>query len=100
MERAQSASAIAETKRKEAESLLNLRRSDFDYFNNKLHLEQLKERKERIDRALEEAALADEVLAKNSVDEETLKAIQKNERSLITAQAMLETGAPMFCCEG
>ncbi|MFC1856864.1 AAA family ATPase [Thermodesulfobacteriota bacterium] len=100
MERAQSASAISETKRKEAESLLNLRRSDFDYFNNKLHLEQLKERKERIDRALEEAALADEVLAKNSVDEETLKAIQKNERSLITAQAMLETGAPNVLLRG
>ena len=100
MEKAQSDSAIAEAQRKEAESLLNLRRSDFDYFNNKLHLEQLKERKERIDRAREEAALADEVLAKNSVDEETLKAIQKAERSLITAQAMLETGAPNVLLRG
>jgi DNA repair exonuclease SbcCD ATPase subunit len=99
-ERAQSDSAIAEAQRKEAESLLNLRRSDFDYFNNKLHLEQLKERKERIDRAREEAALADEVLTKNSVDEETLKAIQKAERSLITAQAMLETGAPNVLLRG
>jgi len=100
MERAQSDSALAEAQRKEAESLLNLRRSDFDYFNNKLHLEQLKERKERIDRAREEAALADEVLAKNSVDEETLKAIQNAERSLITAQAMLETGAPNVLLRG
>ena len=100
MERAQSNSAIAEAQRKAAESLLNLRRSDFDYFNNKLHLEQLKERKERVDRAREEAALADEVLTKNSVDEKTLKAIQKAERALITAQAMLETGAPNVLLRG
>jgi len=100
MERAKSASAIAETQRKETESLLNLRRSDFDYFNNKLHLEQLKERKERIDRGREEAVLADEVLAKNSVGEETLKTIQKAERSLITAEAMLDTGAPNVVIRG
>jgi len=100
MERAQSGSAIAEAQRKEAESLLKLRRLDFDYFNNKLHLEQLKERKERLNRAREEAALADEVLTKNSVDEKSLKAIQKAERSLITAQAMLETGAPNVLLRG
>jgi len=72
----------------------------FDYFNNKLHLEQLKERKDRIDRAREEAGLADEVLTKNSVNEETLKTIQKAERSLITAQAKLETGAPNVLLRG
>jgi hypothetical protein len=59
-----------------------------------LHLEQLRERKDRIDHAREEAALAGELLAANSVDEVTLKTIQKAERSLITAQAKLETGAP------
>jgi len=100
MEKAQSASVTADTQRKEAESLLNLRRADFDYFNNKLHLEQLKERKERIDRVRKEAALADEVLTKNSLDEDTLKTIQKAERSLITARAMLETGAPNVLLRG
>jgi len=100
LEKAQSDSATAEAQRKEAESLLNLRRADFDYFNSKLHLEQLRERKDRIDRAREEAALADEVLTKNGVDEETLKAIQKAERSLITAQAKLETGAPNVLMRG
>ena len=100
LENAQSDSTKAEAGRKEAESLLNLRRVDFDYFNNKLHLEQLRERKDRIDRAREEAAFADEVLTKNSVNEETLKAIQKAERSLITAQAKLETGAPNVLLRG
>ena len=99
-EKAQSDSAAAEAQRKEMESLLNLRRADFDYFNNKLHLEQLRERKVRIDRAREEAALADELLAENSVDEDTLKIIQKAERSLITAQAKLETGAPNVLLRG
>lgn len=100
LEKAQSDETKAEAGRKEAESLLNLRRADFDYFNNKLHLEQLKERKDLIDRAREEAALADGLLASNCVDEDTLKTIQKAERSLITAQAKLETGAPNVLLRG
>lgn len=67
MDKSQSASIKAEGQRKEAEVLLNLRRADFDYFNNKLHLEQLKERKGRIDRAWQEAALAEELLVKNPI---------------------------------
>ncbi|MBW1706181.1 MAG: hypothetical protein JRJ86_13590 [Deltaproteobacteria bacterium] len=100
LEKAQSAATKAEAGRVDAESLLNLRRADFDYFNNKLHLEQLRERKDRIDRAREEAALAGELLAGNSVDEGALKIIQKAERSLITAQAKLETGAPNILLRG
>ncbi|MBW1867993.1 MAG: hypothetical protein JRI73_01570, partial [Deltaproteobacteria bacterium] len=100
LEKTQSDSTKAETGRVDAESVLNLRRADCDYFNNKLHLEQLKERKDRIDRAREEAALADEVLTKKGVNEETLKAIQKAERSLITAHAKLETGAPNILLRG
>jgi len=100
LEKAQSYATKAEDRRKDAESLLNLCRTDFDYFNNKLHLEQLRERKDRIYRAREEAALADELLAKNSIDEDTLKTIQKAERSLITAQAKLETGAPNVLLRG
>ena len=100
LEKAQSDATKAEAGRKEAESLLNLRRADFDYFINKLHLEQLKERKDRIDRAREGAALADELLASSRVYEDTLKTIQKAERSLITAQAKLETGAPNVLLRG
>ena len=100
LEKTLSDATKAEAGRVDAESLLNLRRADFDYFNNKLHLEQLKERKQRIDRAREESALADEALTKNSVNEETLKTIQKAERSHITAQAKLETGVPNVLLKG
>jgi hypothetical protein len=100
LEKAQSDANKAEAGRKEAESLLNLRRADFVDFNNNLHQEQLRERKDRIDHAREEAALAGELLAANSVDEVTLKTIQKAERSLITAQAKLETGAPNILLKG
>jgi len=100
LEKAQLDSTKTEARRVDAESFLNLCRADFDYLNNKLHLEQLKERKDRIDRAREEAALADEVLTKNSVNRETLKTIQKAERLLITAQAKLETGAPNVLMRG
>lgn len=100
LEKAQSDATKAEAGRKEAESLLKLHRADFDYFNNKLHLEQLRERKNRIDRSREEAVLAGELLASSRVDEATLKTIQKAERSLITAQAKLETGAPNILLRG
>ena len=100
LQKAQSDTTKAEAGRKEVESLLNLRRADFDYFNNKLHLEQLKERKDRIDRARGEATLADELLTSVRVDEDTLKTIQKAERLLITARAKLETGAPNVLLRG
>lgn len=100
LKKTQSGATKAEDRRKEVEALLNLRRADFDYFNNKLHLEQLKERKDRIDRAREEAALANELLNSSRVDDDGLKIIQKAERSLITAQAKLETGAPNVLLRG
>ena len=100
LEKTQSDATKAEARRKEAESLLNLHRADSDYFNNKLHLEQMTERKDRIDRAREKAASADEWLAGNSINEDILKRIQKAERSLITAQAKLDTGAPTILLRG
>ncbi len=100
LEEHQSYATKAEAGRKEAESLLNLHRADSDYFNNKLHLEQMTERKDRIDRAREEAASADELLEGNSIDEDTLKTIQQSERALITAQAKLDTGAPTILLRG
>lgn len=100
LEKAQSVSIRAEKKRKEAESLMDLCRADSTYFNNKLHLDQLRERKGRIDRAREDAALADDLLAKNRVDDNTLKIIQKAEMLLITARAKLQTGAPNVLLRG
>ena len=100
LEKAQSFTTKAEAGRKEADSLLKLRHADSAYFNNKLDLELLRERKDRIDRAREEAVMAGELLASSRVDEATLKTIQKAERSLITAQAKLETGAPNVLLRG
>ena len=100
LEKTQSDATKAEARRKEAESLINLRRADFDYLKNELDLELLKERKNRIDHAREAAVLAEKLLMENSVDEDTLKTIQKAERLLITAQAKLETGAPNVLLRG
>jgi DNA repair exonuclease SbcCD ATPase subunit len=100
MQKAYSNSATNEDQYKEAESLLNLRRADVDYFSNKLQLEQLKERKIRIERAWEEVVRAEEILAKNNVDEEILKVIQVADRSLIKTQAKLEIGAPNVLLRG
>ncbi len=100
LEKAQSDASIADAARKGAETLLKLRHADFDYFNNKLHLEQLRERKDRVDRARQDAALADALLASSRVDKETLNTIQKAEHALITAQAKLETGAPNVLLRG
>jgi len=100
MVKAQTDSATSEAQYKEAESLLNLRRADFDYFNNKLQLEQLKERKARIESAWEKTARVEELLAKNNVDEDTLNAIKKADRSLIKTQAKLEMGAPNVLLRG
>jgi DNA repair exonuclease SbcCD ATPase subunit len=86
--------------RKEADSLSSLRRSDFDFYNNKLHLDQLRERKDRIDQARQRAAKAEQTLDDNRVDERKLKAIQKAEREFLDASARLQTGAPSVLLRG
>ena len=86
--------------RKAADTLVALRRADFDYFNNKLHLDQLGERKERIDQARQNASQAEALLTINKVDDYALKTIQDAERSLLTASAQLQTGAPSVLLRG
>jgi len=90
----------ADRRRKEATSLASLRRADFDYFNNKLFLEQFQERKDRIDQARKNAAQAEDVLARNKVNKRTLKTIQDAERLFLTANAQLEMGAPSMLLHG
>ena len=87
-------------RKKEAEALAILRRNDFDYFSNKLHLEQFQERKDRIDNARNDAAQAEETLRHNKVKDITLKKIQDAEKELIAAQARLQTGAPSVVLQG
>jgi DNA repair exonuclease SbcCD ATPase subunit len=100
LKKAQTASNEADRRRKDADALTALRRADFDYYNNKLHLDQLRERKERIDQARKNAEHAEDVLAQNKVDNRALKAIQAAERAFLTANAQLETGAPSVLLRG
>ena len=100
LKEAQKAFDESDRKRKAADTLVALRRADFDYYNNKLHLDQLQERKERIDQAGQNAAQAEEVLARNKVDSRALKSIQDAERGLLTANAQLQTGAPSVLLRG
>lgn len=100
LKKAQETFNEADQKRKKSEALATLLRADYDYHDNKLHLEQLRERKERIDEARKNAAHAEAVLAQNKVDTRALKAIQDTERGFLTANAQLETGAPNVLLRG
>ena len=77
-----------------ADKLANIRRADFDYYNNRLFLDQLGERKQRIDAARKDAASASEFIEKTKVDRQTLKKIEQSELGVLTAKAKLETAAP------
>ncbi|MFA4920454.1 MAG: AAA family ATPase [Thermodesulfovibrionales bacterium] len=92
--KAKAATDEAERKRKETESLAALKRADFDYYHDKLDLDQLLERKQRIDHARKDAAQAETVLAKNKVDARALDRIKEAELSYKTASAKMEIGSP------
>lgn len=94
LNKARAAADEAERKRKEAESLVALKRADFDYYHDKLDLDQLLERKQRIDQARKDAAQAETVLAKNKVDASALDRIKKAELGYKTACARMEIGSP------
>jgi DNA repair exonuclease SbcCD ATPase subunit len=92
--KAKTAADEAEQKRKETESLAALKRSDFDYYHDKLDLDQLLERKQRIDEARKDAVQAETVLAKNKVDANALGRIKEAELDYKTACAKMEIGSP------
>jgi hypothetical protein len=92
--KAKTAADETEIKRKEAESIATLKRADYDYYNNKLHLDQLFKRKQRIDKARKDAAQAEMVLAKNKVDARALDRIKKAELDYNSACAQMEIGSP------
>jgi len=92
--KAKAATIEAERKRKETECLAALKRADFDYYHDKLDLDQLFERKQRIDHARKDAAQAETVLAKNKVDATALDRIKEAELSYKTASARMEIGSP------
>ncbi|REJ87275.1 MAG: hypothetical protein DWQ35_21735 [Planctomycetota bacterium] len=90
----------ADGKRKDADRIADLRRADFDYYNNLLHLQQLGERKERIDTARKNAAVAEETILNNKVNKQALETIEQGERELLTVTAKLETGSPSVTLRG
>jgi AAA ATPase domain len=94
LNKAKAAADEAERTRKEAESLVALKRADFDYYRDKLDMDQLSERKQRIDQARKDAAQAETVLAKNKVDADALKQIKEAELAYNTACAQMEIGSP------
>ncbi|MBI5741025.1 MAG: AAA family ATPase [Nitrospirae bacterium] len=94
LKKARAAADEAERKRKEAESLAALKRADFDYYHDKLDLDQLFERKQRIDQARKDAAEAEIALAKNKVDALALDGIKEAELGYKTACARMEIGSP------
>jgi DNA repair exonuclease SbcCD ATPase subunit len=100
LRKAQASFDEAVQSKKAAETIATLRRADFDYYTDKLFCDQLRERKERIDRARVSAAKAEETLARTKIDSESLKAIQDAERTLVAAKAQLETGAPNLVLRG
>lgn len=100
LRRAQAAFDAAEKDRREADKLAALRQADYEYYRSKLNLEQFQERKSRIDETRRKATEAEEVLARNQVDDQALKSIQEAERALLFATAQLDTGAPSVCLRG
>ncbi len=89
-----------ETQKGEAERLWKIRRNDSEYYEKKLDLEQFKERKERVDQARKEAALAGEILRTNQVDDRMLKEIERANQALIVAEAKRESGVPSVVLRG
>jgi len=94
LNKARAAADETERKRKEAESLVALKRLDFDYYRDKLDMDQLFERKQRIDQARKDAAQAEMVLAKIKVDVHALEKIKEAELGYKTACARMEIGSP------
>ncbi len=100
LRKAQTAFSEADQRRKDADALATLRRADFDYYNDKLYLDQFRERKDRIDNAKKLAAEAEAFLARTKVNNKTLTAIDVAERAFLTATAQLETGSPSMRLRG
>jgi hypothetical protein len=81
-------------RRREAEALAELRRLDYEHLRGRLDLAQLTERRDRVDRARNDAALARGTLARNPVDDACLARVEAAERDVAAAEARLSAGAP------
>jgi DNA repair exonuclease SbcCD ATPase subunit len=90
----------AEKTLKEIFKLIDLRRSDHDYFRDKLFLEQLEERKGRIDQERIKAGESKAILETNKVDEAALHSIEEAKNNILKAKAKLEAKAPSVLLRG
>lgn len=99
-EKTQEKLKATEARKTGAEELAKLRRDDYDYYQGRLNLEMLNERKSRIDEARAEASKAEGILAGNAVDSIVLDDIKEAERTLLKAMGRLETGAPSLQLRG
>ncbi len=90
------AEALAEAQRLEAQSraLVEQRSRDRDYFQAASDLNNLTDRKRRIDAAREAIAKAKDSLSRIQVDDERLRKLQDKERERDLAIARLEAGSP------
>jgi DNA repair exonuclease SbcCD ATPase subunit len=79
---------------KGARSVRDLRQKDHDYYRNLLFLDQMEERKSRVDKARKDAKGAGAVLEKIRITEKVLDEILEIEKARDSAIAQLQVGAP------
>jgi DNA repair exonuclease SbcCD ATPase subunit len=84
----------AEQTAKEAQKDAELRRADNEYHRAKLDLDQLTERRQRIESARQKAKDADELLESTKITNELLDQIKATSRKFERAQAQLDAGSP------
>ena len=94
IENAQSECKRAEEAQLAATALVTSRRSAFEASRNQLDIDQLRERRKRIDEAENAAEDAKVVLATNHVTEDLLERTREAEQILGTAQARKDQGGP------
>ncbi len=92
LEQAQKAQKHTQEQLEKAEELLKVRRADRDCSVNESQLEELKERKARIDQARHHGKQAQALLKQNQVTQDLLQSIEDAWSSLAAAQAGLESG--------
>lgn len=84
----------AEQTAKEAQKVAELRRADNEFYRAKLDLDQLTERRQRIEAARQKAKEADDFLESTKITTELLNQIKSTSSKFERAQAQLDAGSP------
>jgi hypothetical protein len=99
-EKAQKAYSKADKKQKEYRELRSLLQRDCDFLRDKLDLELMQERKERVDQARNNSVESKTVLQNNKVDKKALISIETAQSAVISAEAKLGAKAPSVLLRG